>query len=131
MSERSVNDAGSPPLNCGKGNKDNVAIKALEGLEWVGWEVPSNCGNISPVERGALEAALEDKAGPGWRGKGNSWWVFPMTDNLNLSSSRMLAQQCPACPLSGPLSSGCGVALPQGGHLGQGRRKENSHHEST
>lgn len=38
------------------------------------------------------------------KGKGNTWCVFPVPDSLNLSSSRTLAQQCPACPPSGPHS---------------------------
>lgn len=42
------------------------------------------------MERGALEAALEDEAGPGCRGRGSSWWVvpsfpFPVPDYLKRS----------------------------------------------
>lgn len=52
-----------------EGGRDGGGHEGSEGLEWAGWKTPSNCWSLSPVERMVLDAALEDKAGPDWRGK--------------------------------------------------------------
>ena len=50
-----------------------VVIKAER--VWSGWDgkpLPTARASL-PAERGALEAALEDEAGLGWKGRRKSW----------------------------------------------------------